>query len=155
MDNQSAAFGKLNQSQTCALNAANKYTVVKVLFQESNKVFDYVSFDFNLSIGDFVYVRPASHQPAVAVVQSLEGDESNWQGGRYILGKIDMSAWYEASHRADEFLRLKRKLEEEVAKVHQLQVYELMAKDNPQLREDLDKYKALLGLGREEDKDNG
>jgi hypothetical protein len=130
------------------------YTVCKIKFIEgvnTNKEYHYALYDDNIYIDDYVVVKSANHGFGIARVVDIIPDGCVTQAmrdycneGREIVSRFDMCAYEDRVEKRKMAKQLKADMDKKMKEMQELAMFEMMAKENPELKEMLDKYKELI-----------
>lgn len=130
------------------------YTVCKVKFIEgtnTNKEYHYALYDNNICIDDYVVVKSANHGFGIARVIDIIPDGYVTQAmrdycneGREVVAKFDMDAYEQRVEKRKMAKQLKADMNKKMKEMQELAMFEMMAKENPELKEMLEKYKELV-----------
>lgn len=121
------------------------FTVVGVKFPTNNgKEYAFACYEDNLSIDDMVVVRNSNGSLSLAQIASIGLlDKSNVLNGCEVVDKIDLTASEARYAKAKEIADLKKEMDEKVAALQAVALYELMAEKDPALKAMLDQFKEL------------
>lgn len=120
----------------------------KVIFDNSTtgryqmKQYNYLTDIENLKEGDLVVVHARDDFELARFVcydNSVEEKEIT----KWIISKVDLSMHYARIARKEKMKAIKEKLEAERKKTEELQIYEILAAANPEIRKLLDELKEL------------
>lgn len=161
-------YGKiltLNPRSLCLLNnieteegennmLMGNYIVCKVKFLEgtnTNKEYHYALYDDNTCVNDYVVVKSANHGMGIARVVDIIPDGYVTQAmrdycneGREVIAKFDMDAYEQRVEKRKMAKQLKADMNKKMKEMQELAMFEMMAKENPELKEMLEKYKELI-----------
>ena len=117
----------------------------------TNREYYYACYDDSISINDYVVVKSANHGMGIArVVDMLCNSDitqlmlDHCNAGREIISKFDMSAYEERVEKRKKAKQLKADMNKKMKEMQELAMFEMMAKENPELKEMLDAYKELI-----------
>ena len=121
------------------------FTVVGVKFPTNNgKEYAFACYEDNLSIDDMVVVRNSNGSLSLAQIASIGLlDKSSVLNGCEVVDKIDLTASEARYAKAKEIADLKKEMDEKVAALQAVALYELMAEKDPSLKTMLDQFKEL------------
>ena len=129
------------------------YRVAKIKFLEgknTNTEYYYALFDDLIYSGDTVVVMSAHNGMGIAVVIDIVEEPTppmldSCNAGREIIAKFDMYAYEARKENRKKAQELKVQMDKKMKEMQELALYEMMAKDCPELKEMLDAYKGLVG----------
>lgn len=131
------------------------YGICKVKFIEganTSKEYYYALYDNNITFDDYVVVKSANHGFGIARVTEIVANEQITQSmrdycneGREVVSTFDMSAYEQRVEKRKQAKQLKSEMNRKMKEVQELAMFEMMAEKNPELKEMLDSYKALIG----------
>lgn len=120
--------------------------VAIVKFENNEKSYKFAAYKEDLiCVGDYVVCDASVGRFAAQVMQLTPVDE--WKEAlptREIIGKADLSHYFIRKEKEELAIKLKEQLDEKLAKFQELALYELMAKENPDVLELLNTYKELI-----------
>ena len=105
----------------------------------------YANFDSFLTKGDLCVVKSAHHGLGLAKVVDVisDADPRNVQVTREIVAKVDTQDYdYRVAVRKDA-AELKAKMQERAKQLQDIALYQMLAKDDPEMQELLDRYQGL------------
>lgn len=130
------------------------YEIAKIKFIEgtnTNMEYYYALYDEGFIIGDHVVVKSANHGFGLAVITDIIHDSCVTQAmrdycneGREIVSKFDMSAYELRVEKRKAAKQLKADMNKKMKEMQELAMFEMMAKENPELKKMLDAYKELI-----------
>jgi hypothetical protein len=130
------------------------YQVYKIKFIEGtnvNREYHYACYDDSICIDDYVVVKSANHGFGIArVVDMVVGDQVTQtmrdycNEGREIVSRFDMCSYEERVAKRKQAKQLKADMNKKMKEMQELAMFEMMAKENPELKEMLDAYKELI-----------
>lgn len=130
------------------------YEIAKIKFIEgtnTNTEYHYALYDESFIIGDHVVVKSANHGLGLAVITDIIHDSCVTQAmrdycneGREIVSKFDISAYELRVEKRKAAKQLKADMNKKMKEMQELAMFEMMAKENPELKEMLDAYKELI-----------
>jgi outer membrane murein-binding lipoprotein Lpp len=120
------------------------FTVVGVKFPLGDKEYAFACYEDNLSIGDVVVVRKSDGNLALTEVASIGLlDKSRVLNGCEVVAKVDLTASEARYAKAKEIADLKKDMDEKVAALQAVALYEMMAEKDPALKAMLEQFKKL------------
>lgn len=108
--------------------------------QQSNKTYDYLTFDDTLKVDDLVVVKTSN---GLAVAKVVEFKEYSPYAKSLIVDKVDTNRYDEESAKINRARELRAKLEAELAEEQRLAVYREAAKFNPRIKDLLEELESL------------
>ena len=125
-----------------------EYKTIGVSFLSGSnvgQVYSYALYDLEVQKGDIVVVKTGHHGFALAQVTELErkGKPTN---GREVIDVVDFTAYEARKNKAQRIDELKSKLEQAASQMHSLMIYDMLAKNNPEMASVLAEYKDLIGF---------
>ena len=125
-------------------NVVNYLNIAKIKYLDSNKVseYSYANFDTSLTVGDLCVVASLNHGLGLARVTEII-NQNDIQTPREIVAKVDMQAYdFRVAARKDA-AELKVKMQERAKKLQDIALYQMLAKDDPEMQELLNRYQNL------------
>lgn len=117
----------------------------------TNREYYYACYDDNIGLDDYVVVKSANHGFGLAKVVDVIGDADINQmmrdycnEGREIISKFDMKTYEDRVEKRKKAKQLKADMNKKMKEMQELAMFEMMAKENPELKEMLDAYKELI-----------
>lgn len=139
-------FIETKEEKEVMLNQCENFKVAGVKFLEGTnkeKEYYYALFD-DFSANDLVVVQTGHHGLAIAKIATIYNDgEHRVECSREIVDKVDMRAFEKRCDNRKARARLKEKMDERIAKLQEMALYELLAKDDTELAKMLNDYKDL------------
>ncbi len=116
----------------------------KVRFDKSNNViaYHYLTNIENLKEGDLVVVHARNDFALAHFVSYCDFNET--EKTKWIIQKVDLSAHYDRIARKEKIKLIKEKLEEERKRTEEIQIYEILAEKNPEIKKLLNELKDLI-----------
>lgn len=114
--------------------------IISVVFSTSYTEYAFLCYD-EVKLGDTVVVD-TKNGPALGQVSSVSGD--NRKATKEVIAVVDMTAFEERRKKAEKIKALRQKMDEKIKKMQDLALYELMAKQDPELKDMLDELKSLV-----------
>lgn len=97
----------------------------------------------NFSAGDLIVVDSTNGWGIVEVTRATPWDDSA-KATKYVVGKVD-NALYEKHAKAKKLeAELKKKLEARAKKLQSIALWEMLAKDDPEMQDLVDQYKQVV-----------
>ena len=131
-----------------------KFHVAKIKFIEgtnTSREYHYALYDTNIVGGDYVVVKSANHGMGIAQVMEVIPECYVTQAmldycneGREVISVFDMSAYEERVEKRKKAKQLKADMNKKMKEMQELAMFEMMAKENPELKKMLDVYKELI-----------
>lgn len=118
-----------------------------VKFEKGNafaKHYNYLTDIEGLERGDLIVVHARNEFCLAYFVEYKEVNET--ENTKWIIQKVDLEGHNNRIANAKRIKDLKAKLEEERRKTEELQIYEILAIKNPNIKELLDELKAIQGI---------
>ena len=127
------------------LTGYNKVAVIEYC----NKDYHFALYDDNISIGDSVLVSGSLENKQTLVVKDIIApDEAkevyNGDIAYEVKCKMDLSAYEQRLKNREEAEKLRKKMDEEIKKMDELNKYEMYADRNPALKEMLEQFKSVV-----------
>lgn len=130
----------------------NKICTIKFIEgTNTNREYYYACYDDNIGLDDYVVVKSANHGFGLAKVVDVIGDADINQmmrdycnEGREIISAFDMCAYEDRVEKRKKAKQLKADMNKKMKEMQELAMFEMMAKENPDLKEMLDAYKELI-----------
>lgn len=107
----------------------------------------YAMYDDIANLDDSVLCMTGHHGEAIGTIVAIEpfeNDAVNVEYGREIICKIDYSAYYDRQKKLKRLAKLKTTMAKKKAELDELAVYELLAKQSPEMANLLSELKELL-----------
>lgn len=124
------------------------FKVVKIEFLDRAYEINYRMYEdgYEYHEGDVVVVKFARHGLGIAKIKQIFEGVTNQsaENGREIVCPVDMSKYTERESKATKIASLKNQMDKKVKELQGVALYELMAKNCPELQEMLDEYKHLI-----------
>lgn len=137
-------------------NYKGSYKIATIIFLDSDgcRWYNYRLYNDGVEYkeGDIVAVMSAHHGIGIARIKGIyepDAPEVNSvlnsdNSSREIICRIDMTKYNERKEKAQKISTLKGQIDKKVKELQGVALYELMAKDSPELQEMLDEYKQLI-----------
>lgn len=110
----------------------------------TDRVYAYALYDYDIVVGDLVVVNTGHHGMAVARVATIgEIKKEEVACGREIICKVDTTAFKDRKAKAQRMAELKKEMDAMVQDLQATALYELMAEKNPALATLLSEFKSL------------
>ena len=127
---------------TMKLSGFNKVAVIEI----NGNDYHYALYDDNIIAGDKVLVSGRMTE-VLTVKDIITADEAREKFKGDIVAevkcKVDLSAYEQRVKNREEAEKLRKKMDEEIKKMDELNKYEMYASSNPVLKEMLEKFKSL------------
>lgn len=125
------------------------YKKVAVRFRNETGYKDvwYAMYDDIANLDDSVLCMTGHHGEVIGTIVAIEpfeNDDVNVEYGREIICKIDYSAYYDRQKKLERIAKLKTTMAKKKAELDELAVYELLAKQSPEMATLLSELKELL-----------
>ena len=127
------------------------YKFIAVINQGYGTKYHYAIFEDGIEykVGDKVVVSGVANNTIhkISEILTVEQAAERYKGQikEEVIGIIDMSAYEERLRVRKEADILKREMDKKIKEMLEVDRYEMYAKQNPELRDMLDKYKKLVG----------
>lgn len=108
----------------------------------TNTPYTYAAYE-DYAEGDYVVVHTGHHGMTLAKVKALGSNNDKVEYGREIICKVEMDSYNKRKERAKRKAELKGRMEERVKKLREITLYEMMAKEDPELADMLKEFKEL------------
>lgn len=119
------------------------YRAVRVAFLDNpGKLHMYACYDDNVKIGDVCMVKSKTHGFGLAEIVAFVDDYTE-PLVREIVARIDMTAYIDRVAQRKLKAELRQKMEERAAKLQEIALYELLAKEDAEMAELLKEYKGV------------
>ena len=105
----------------------------------------YASFEDKLEVGDLVVVKPAHHSINLARVEEIL-DGTDYETTREVVCKVDTTAYNERVKVRNQAAELKAKMEERARKLQDVALYKMLAENDPEMQDLLNRYQSLPGF---------
>ena len=125
-------------------NITNYLNIATIKYLDSDKVsnYKYANFDPTLSVNDFCVVKSLNHGLGLARVVEII-DQNDLALVREIAAKVDMQDYdFRVAARKDA-AELKAKMQERAKKLQDIALYQMLAKDDPEMQDLLNRYQNL------------
>lgn len=144
-DATEARIKKEENTMTYDVPMLPNFTVVGVKFPTNNgKEYAFACYEDNLNIDDLIVVRNSNGSYSLATVASIGLlDKDKVLNGCEVVDKIDLTASEARYAKAKEIADLKKEMDEKVAALQAVALYELMAEKDPALKAMLEQFKEL------------
>ena len=125
-------------------NVINYYNIAKIKYLNNSlpMEYDYANFDPTLKKGDLCVVKSLNHDLGLArVVDIIE--QNDIKTAREIVAKVDTQDYdFRVATRKDA-AELKAKMEARAKQLQDIALYQMLAKDDPDMQDLLDRYQNL------------
>lgn len=127
------------------MNVVTNYlNVAKVRFINGRNadIYEYANFEHDLEEGDLCVVKTANHGLGLAKVVAIEW-RNDLETCREVVAKVDTANFnmrVDLRNKADE---LKAKMEARAKQLQDIALYQMLAKDDPEMAEMLNEYQVL------------
>lgn len=125
-------------------NITNYLNAVKIQFIDDTKpcTYIYANFEADLKVGDLCVVKPAHHPLALAkIVEVIERNDC--ETTREIVAKVHTDFYDERVANRSKAAELKAKMRERAKQLQDIALYQMLAKDDPDMMDLLNEYQAL------------
>lgn len=112
--------------------------------QYSGKDYGFKAVDDKYEAGDFVVVD-AANLLQVAKVTKVDDWTPESKATKYVVGKVEVAEHMERVKNDKKVAELKKKIEKRAKELQTIQMYELLAASDSEMRALLDEYKAAGG----------
>lgn len=136
-----------SEETTMSLTGFKKVAVIKL----GNMNYNYALYDDDIQVGDKVLVSGACNN-IVEVSDIITKEEAKENFPNDIINitaevkcKVDLSAYEQRLRNRKEATQLKKKMDEEIKKMDEINKYAMYAESNPELAKMLNQYKELVG----------
>jgi len=129
------------------------YRVAKVRFLDSDRDCNelYACYDESAEVGAICVVKPLHHPYALAKITSiLRKDAVDKPVKREIVCVADFTAYNQRVETRQRKLRLMLDMKSRAAKLQEVALFEMLAKDDPEMAELLKEYKEVSGHERKD-----
>ena len=124
------------------------YKIAMVKFvQGTNTVkgYAFALFDENINVDDCVLCDTANGYGVAKVIDIIAKDEYDGDVTKEIICRVDFTNFEQRKKNREEAKKLKIEMDKKMKEMQELALYEMMAKDCPELAEMLETYKGLVG----------
>lgn len=129
---------KKMQKMTNYLNIA----VIRFLNESAFKTYEYANYEPELMINDLVVVMSAHHGMGLAEVVAIK-DPTEVEIYREIVAKVDTSNFDNRTAKRKQATELKAKMQERAKQLQDIALYQMLAKEDPEMAQLLQDYKSL------------
>lgn len=130
-------------------NCTNYLNIAKIQFvnetPSSTKTYEYANYEYDLGVGDLCVVKTAHHGLALARVHEIV-DRNDLETPREIVAKVytgDYDTRVEIRSKATE---LKAQMQARAKQLQDIALYQMLAKDDPEMAQMLSDYQGLPKL---------
>ena len=125
-------------------NITNYFNAIKVKFIDDGNVSRhvYANFDTDVNVGDLVVVKPAHHDVALARVEEILPDNT-YETTREVIAKVDTTYYKERVEAREKIAKVKAQMQERAKKLQDIALYQMLAKDDPEMAQLLADYHSL------------
>lgn len=111
----------------------------------TDKVYSYALYDDEIKVDDIVVVQSGHHGLGVGKVVCINDESAadSVQCSREVIAKVDFTAFNERKAKEEKLITLKREMDKKVKELQHFAIYEMLAKEDPALKEMLDEFKSL------------
>ena len=128
-------------------NITNYLNIAKIRFIDGNNssTYEYANFDPSLKEGDMCVVKSAHNGLGVATVVEII-NRTDIQTLREVVAKVDTEAYdLRVANRA-KMAELKSKMKERAKQLQDIALYQMLAKDDPDMAALLNEYQSISGM---------
>lgn len=128
-------------------NITNYLNIAKIRFIDGNNssTYEYANFDPSLKEGDMCVVKSAHNGLGVATVVEII-NRTDIQTLREVVAKVDTEAYdLRVANRA-QMAELKGKMKERAKQLQDIALYQMLAKDDPDMAALLNEYQSISGM---------
>lgn len=125
-------------------NITNYFNALKVKFIDDGNVSRhvYANFDMSVEVGDLVVVKPAHHDVALARVEEIMPDNT-YETTREVIAKVDTTYYKQRVEAREKIAKVKAQMQERAKKLQDIALYQMLAKDDPEMAQLLADYQSL------------
>lgn len=111
----------------------------------TDKVYSYALYGDEIKVDDIVVVQSGHHGLGVGKVVCINDESAadSVQCSREVIAKVDFTAFNERKAKEEKLIKLKREMDKKVKELQHFAIYEMLAKEDPALKEMLDEFKSL------------
>ena len=122
----------------------NYYNIARIQYLDNNTPSRhiYANFDSSLKEGDLCVVKSAHHGLGLARVTEII-DQNDLEVTREIVAKVDTELYDFRVAARKEAAELKAKMQERAKKLQDIALYQMLAKDDPEMQNMLDRYQNI------------
>jgi hypothetical protein len=125
-------------------NITNYLNIARIKYLDNNTPsrWDYANFDYALKVGDLCVVKSAHHGLGLARVTEII-DRNDLEVTREIVAKVDTELYDFRVKARKDAAELKAKMQERAKKLQDIALYQMLAKDDPEMQNMLEQYQSL------------
>lgn len=125
-------------------NVTNYLNIARIQYLDNNTPsrWDYANFDYALKVGDLCVVKSACHGLGLARVTEII-DRNDLEVTREIVAKVDTELYDFRVKARKDAAELKAKMQERAKKLQDIALYQMLAKDDPEMQSMLEQYQSL------------
>ena len=125
-------------------NITNYFNAVKIQYVDNPNPSKYIyaNFEPDLKVGDLVVIQSANHGLGLAKVVEVI-DKNDFETSREVVAKVDTYFYDERVAMRKKSSELKAKMQERAKQLQDIALYQMLAKDDPDMMALLDEYQAL------------
>lgn len=125
-------------------NITNYFNAIKVKFIDDGNVSRhvYANFEDCIEVGDLVVVKPAHHDVALARVEEILPDNT-YETTREVIAKVDTTYYKQRVEAREKIAKVKAQMQERAKKLQDIALYQMLAKDDPEMAQLLADYQSL------------
>lgn len=133
------------KEETNMNNITNYLNIAKIQYLNNDTAhsrYDYANFDPELKLGDLCVVKSAHHGLGLAKVVEIQ-DRNDVELQREIVAKVDTDAFDARVAVRKQAAELKAKMQERAKQLQDIALYQMLAKDDPDMMELLNRFQSL------------
>lgn len=125
-------------------NIINYFNIVKIQYLDNSTPsrWEYANFDSGLKVGDLCVVKSAHHGLGLAKVVEII-DRNDAEVTREIVAKVDTEMYDFRVKARKEAAELKAKMQERAKQLQDVMLYQMLAKEDPEMQSMLERYQDL------------
>ena len=144
-DEQNNINNNINEGDNTMIG--NYYVAMVKFIQGTNttKEYAFALFDTNIVIDDYVLCDTQNGYGVAKVIKIMP--KSEYEGvkiTREIICKVDFADFEKRKENRAKAIKLKTDMDKKIKEMQELAIFEMMAKESPELKEMLDTYKDLM-----------
>lgn len=116
--------------------------VIRFLDGPSSRTYEYANYEPELEAGDLCVVMSAHHGLGLARVEEIV-EKNDTPLYREIVSKVDTSAFDARVTKRNQAAELKAKMQERAKKLQDIALYQMLAKDDPEMAQLLQDFLAI------------
>ena len=125
-------------------NVTNYVNAVKIQYVDnvSPSSFIYANFIEDITVGDLCVIKSGHHGLGLAHIVEVI-DSNSFETPREVVARVDISDYNDRVEKRVRAAELKDKMKERAKKLQDIALYQMLAKDDPEMMALLEEYQAL------------